>query len=446
MKIIQMERSSAFDVALQPASRAAAEPDVINAGKELSMIDRTACIARDRDDPLAPFRERFHIPAGLLYLDGNSLGVMPKSVPARLQSVIAEEWGEGLIRSWLDAGWWDMPKRIGAKLAPLIGADADEVVATDTTSVNLFKLLVAALGLRPGRKVILSDPGNFPSDLYIAQGIRDMLGDYELRLVPAERIIEAIDDSIAVVMLTHVDYKSARIYDMNAITAASHRAGALMLWDLAHSAGAVPVDLKTAGADLAVGCGYKYLNGGPGAPAYLYVRRELQDRIQPPLSGWWAHKQPFAFDSEFAPATGIARNLCGTQSALAMASLDAALDVWRDVDMRQLRAKSIALTELFIALIDQECAGQGLTVASPRDASQRGSHVSIQHPDGYAIAQALRAGGMIGDFRSPDLMRFGITPLYVGYADIFDAVARLADILRSGSWRRAEFNAPAKVT
>lgn len=409
------------------------------------MIDRANCIARDRDDPMARFRERFHIPAGLIYLDGNSLGLMPKSVPARLQTVIADEWGEGLIRSWTDAGWWDMPKRVGAKIAPLIGADADEVIATDTTSINLFKLLVAALALRPDRKVILSDPGNFPSDLYIAQGVRDMLGGYELRLVPAERIVEAIDDSVAVVMLTHVDYKSARIYDMNTITGAAHRAGALMLWDLAHSTGAVPVDLKAAGADLAVGCGYKYLNGGPGAPAYLYVRRELQDRIRPPLSGWWAHEQPFAFDSEFTPAGGIARNLCGTQSALAMASFDAALDVWRDIDMSELRAKSTALTELFIALIDQECPDQGLSVASPRDAAQRAS-VSIQHPDGYAIAQALRASGVIGDFRSPDLMRFGITPLYVGYTEVFDAIARLAGILRSGSWRRAEFKTPTKVT
>ncbi|HZS85607.1 MAG TPA: kynureninase [Stellaceae bacterium] len=410
------------------------------------MIDRAHCVARDRSDPLAHCRERFHIPEGLLYLDGNSLGAMPKAAPARLRQVIEEEWGEGLIRSWLDAGWWDMPRRLGAKIAPLIGAGADEVVATDTTSVNLFKLLIAALALRPDRRVILSDPGNFPTDLYIAQGVQGLLGRHELRLVPAERILDAIDESVAVVTLTHVDFKSAQIHDMKGITAAAHRAGALTLWDLSHSAGAVPVDLEGAGADLAVGCGYKYLNGGPGAPAYLYVRRALQDSIRPPLSGWWAHAQPFAFDIEFTAVAGIGRNLCGTQSALAMAALEVALDIWRDVDMTAVRAKSVALTELFIALVEQDCAGFGVAVASPRDPAQRGSHVSIRHAEGYAVAQALRARGVIGDFRSPDLMRFGFTPLYLSYAEVFDAAAHLAEVLRSGAWREMKTDAPARVT
>ncbi len=410
------------------------------------MIDRAHCVARDRSDPLAHCRERFHIPEGLLYLDGNSLGAMPKAAPARLRQVIEEEWGEGLIRSWLDAGWWDMPRRLGAKIAPLIGAGADEVVATDTTSVNLFKLLIAALALRPDRRVILSDPGNFPTDLYIAQGVQGLLGRHELRLVPAERILDAIDESVAVVTLTHVDFKSAQIHDMKGITAAAHRAGALTLWDLSHSAGAVPVDLEGAGADLAVGCGYKYLNGGPGAPAYLYVRRALQDSIRPPLYGWWAHAQPFAFDIEFTAVAGIGRNLCGTQSALAMAALEVALDIWRDVDMTAVRAKSVALTELFIALVEQDCAGFGVAVASPRDPAQRGSHVSIRHAEGYAVAQALRARGVIGDFRSPDLMRFGFTPLYLSYAEVFDAAAHLAEVLRSGAWREMKTDAPARVT
>ncbi|HLI14281.1 MAG TPA: kynureninase [Alphaproteobacteria bacterium] len=411
------------------------------------MIDRVDCMARDRADPLARLRERFHLPEGVIYLDGNSLGVLPKAVTARLQQVVATEWGEGLIRSWNDAGWWDYPKTIGDKIARLIGAAPGEVVATDTTSVNLFKLLVAALALRPGRKVILSDPGNFPTDLYVAQGISAMLGQgYRLKLVPGEAIQEAIDDSVAVVMLTHVDYKTARIYEMARITGAAHQAGALMLWDLAHSAGAVPVDLAGAAADLAVGCGYKYLNGGPGAPAYLYVRRDLQDSIRPPLSGWWGHAEPFAFATDYQPAAGIARNLCGTQSVLAMASLDAALDIWAEVDLAQVRAKSMALTELFIGLVDQYCADPGLTLASPRDAALRGSHVSLRHPDGYAVAQALRERGVIGDFRSPDLMRFGITPLYIGYTDIFDAVGHLADILRTRAWDSAKFRARDKVT
>ena len=410
------------------------------------MIDRDACLARDKDDPLARYKDLFHIPKGLIYLDGNSLGIMPKAVPARVQEVVAQEWGEGLIRSWLDAGWWDMPKRVGAKIAPLICAETDEVLATDTTSVNLFKLIVAALKLRPERKVILSELGNFPTDLYIAQGIKEMFGGYELRLVTSENIMEAITDEVAVVSLTHVDYKTARILDMKAITAKAQKAGALMLWDLCHSAGAVPVELNAAGADLAVGCGYKYLNGGPGAPAYLYVRRGLQDDIRPPLSGWWAHARPFAFDTEFDPAEGITRNLCGTQSPLAMASLDKALDVWKGVDMKALRQKSIALTQLFMDLIEQECAGHGLVIVSPRDAAERGSHVSVQHPDAYAMSQAMRARGLIGDFRSPDLMRFGITPLYVGYADIHEAVARIADILKTGIWRRDEFKALTRVT
>lgn len=402
----------------------------------MNKITRTDCAARDRNDPLAKLREHFTIPDEVIYLDGNSLGVLPKGVPARLQAVIAEEWAVGLIRSWNAAGWWNYPRRVGDKIARLIGAAPGEVVATDTTSVNLFKLLVAALELRSDRRVILSDHGNFPTDLYIAQGVEKMLRhDHQLKLVAGERILDAIDESVAVVMLTHVDYKTARIFDMNAITRRAHEAGALMLWDLAHSAGAVPVDLTTAGADLAVGCGYKYLNGGPGAPAYLYVRGDLQDSIRPPLSGWWGHADPFAFATDYTPAAGIARNLCGTQSILAMASLDEALDVWAGVEMAALRRKSVALTELFIRLVEENCAGLGLDLAVPRDGAQRGSHVSFRHPEGYAIMQALRERGVIGDFRSPDLMRFGLAPLYIRHVDVFDAAHHLAEILRSGAWR-----------
>jgi kynureninase len=410
------------------------------------MTDRAACLARDRADPLGGFRGRFHIPPGLIYLDGNSLGMMPKAVPERLQQVAAGEWGEGLVRSWTDAGWWDLPCQVGGKIAPLIGADADEVVATDTTSVNLFKLLVAAVQLRPGRRVILSDPDNFPTDLYIAQGVAGLLEGVTVRLLPVRDLLAAIDESVAVVTLSHVDYKTAEIHDMAGITARARAAGALVVWDLSHAAGAIEVDLHGAQADLAVGCSYKYLNGGPGAPAWLFVRRGLQDAVRPPLSGWWGHAEPFAFADEYRPAAGIARHLCGTQSPLAMASLDAALDIWRDVDMPALRAKSIALTELFIALVERDCAGHGLALASPRERARRGSHVSFRHPEGNAVMRALRAAGVIGDFRSPDVMRFACTPLYIGYADVFDAVQRLAAILAGRDYDQPGFRARLKVT
>lgn len=410
------------------------------------MTDRAACLARDMADPLAPLRARFRLPDDAIYLDGNSLGPLPASVPARLARVASAEWGDGLIRSWTDAGWWDLPAQVGAKIAPLIGAAADEVVATDSTSVNLFKLLVAALALRPERHVILSDTGNFPTDLYIAQGVRDMLGGHELRVVAPEHVADAIDHSVAVVALTHVDYRTARMHDMAAVTEAAHRAGALMLWDLSHSVGAVPVDLAGSGADLAVGCSYKYLNGGPGAPAWLYVRRSLQADVRSPLSGWWGHAVPFAFAPDYAPADGIARNLCGTQSVLALAALDAALDVWEGIDLQAVRAKSLALCDLFIELVERECADHGVVLASPRTGAARGSHVAFRHSHGDAVMQALRAHGVIGDFRSPDLMRFGFAPLYIRYVDVFDAAARLASVLDEEEWRRAEYRVRAKVT
>ena len=411
------------------------------------MIDRKHCEDLDRRDPLARFRERFVLPEGVIYLDGNSLGPLLKSVPERVRQVVEREWARGLIRSWNAARWIDLPQRVGDKIAPLIGAEPGEVVAADSTSVNLFKLLSAALALQRGRAVILSERDNFPTDLYVAQGLRDQLGSrHEIKLVDASGIRDAIDDRVAVVMLTHVNFRTGARHDLAAITAAAHEKGALVLWDLSHSVGAMPLALNAARADLAIGCGYKYLNGGPGAPAFLYVRRDLQDRIRSPLAGWMGHREPFAFVPDYAPAEGILRTLCGTPPVLAMAALDAALDLWAEVDLQALRAKSVALADLLIALVEAEGSSLGLTLATTREAEQRGSQVSFAHPEGYAVMQALIARGVIGDYRAPDLIRFGLTPLYLRYVDVFDAVAILADILRHRHWDRAEFKQRAKVT
>ena len=411
------------------------------------MIDRKHCEDLDRRDPMARFRERFVLPEGVIYLDGNSLGPLLKSVPERIRQAVEQQWGQGLIRSWNAARWIDLPQRVGDKIAPLIGAERGEVVAADSTSVNLFKLLSAALSLQRGRSVILSERDNFPTDLYVAQGVRDQLGSrHEIRLVEAGGIRDAIDQQVAVVMLTHVNFRTGARHDMAAVTAAAHEKGALVLWDLSHSVGAMPLALKAARADLAIGCGYKYLNGGPGAPAFLYVRRDLQDRIRPPLAGWMGHREPFAFVPDYAPAEGILRNLCGTPPVLAMVALDAALDLWTEVDLTALRAKSVALADLLIALVEEQGSSLGLTLATTRDAEQRGSQVSFAHPEGYAVMQALIARGVIGDYRAPDLIRFGFTPLYLRFVDVFDAVAILAAILRDRLWDRSEFKRRAKVT
>ena len=411
------------------------------------MIDRKHCEKLDRRDPLARFRERFVLPEDVIYLDGNSLGPLVKTVPERIRQVVEREWGEGLIRSWNAARWIDLPQRVGDKIAPLIGAEPGEVVAADSTSVNLFKLLSAALNLQRGRAVILSERDNFPTDLYVAQGVRDQLGGrHEIKLVDASEIRDAVDEQVAVVMLTHVNFRTGARHDMRAITAAAHAKGALVLWDLSHSAGAMPLALGAARADLAIGCGYKYLNGGPGAPAFLYVRRDLQDRIRPPLAGWMGHREPFAFVPDYAPAEGILRNLCGTPPVLAMAALDAALDLWAEVDLAVLRAKSVALADLMIELVDQQGSELGLHLATSREAEQRGSQVSFAHPEGYAVMQALIARGVIGDYRAPDLIRFGLTPLYLRYVDVFDAVTILTEILRHRQWDRVDFKRRAKVT
>jgi kynureninase len=410
-------------------------------------LAREDCVARDRVDPLGGFRDRFHLPAGVVYLDGNSLGALPRVAAERLRAVVEEEWGRDLIKSWNIHGWIDLPRRAGDKIARLVGAKPGEVIVADSTSVNLFKLMAAALRLRPGRSVIVSERDNFPTDLYVAQGLIDLLGGgHKLRLIDrAEDAPDAIDGDVAVVSLTHVNYRTGRVYPMKDETAAAHKAGALMLWDLCHSAGALPVALDASDADLAVGCGYKYLNGGPGAPAFLYVAERLQDAIRPPLAGWMGHAAPFAFDVDYRPAPGIARTLVGTPPVLSLAALDAGLDVLLDADMQAIREKSLALGDLFLDLVAQECGDHGFRVVSvPR--AIRGSQVALGHEHGYAIMQALIERGVIGDFRMPDILRFGLTPLYVRYADIWDAVATLREIMMSGVWDQPKYHKRAAVT
>ncbi len=401
------------------------------------MTTRNACLARDALDPLAPLRAQFDLPAGVIYLDGNSLGARPHASLARAQQVIAREWGHDLIRSWNSAGWFELPGRLGNRLAPLIGAAAGEVVVTDTTSINLFKALAAALHMqasdpaRAARRVIVTERSNFPTDIYMAQGLSQWLErGYRVRLIDdVAELASAVDADTAVVMLTHVNYRTGYQHDMRATSALAHAAGALIIWDLAHSAGAVPVDLHADGADLAVGCTYKYLNGGPGAPAFIWVPAKHQARFQQPLSGWWGHAAPFAMAPDFAPANGIARALCGTQPVVSLAMVECGLDVFELTSMDAIRAKSLALTDLFITLVEQRCAAHPLGLVTPREHARRGSHVSFTHPHGYAVMAALIARGVIGDYREPAIMRFGFTPLYTSFTDVWDAVEILSDIL-----------------
>jgi kynureninase len=413
---------------------------------------REQCAMLDRDDPLHPLRNDFALPDGVIYLDGNSLGASPKSAAARAAQVANDEWGNGLIRSWNTAGWHDLPQRLGNKLAPLIGAGEGEVVVTDTTSINLFKVLAAALRVQaardPKRKVIVSEASNFPTDLYIAQGLADLLQQgYELRLVDSpEQIDAAIDADTAVLMLTQVHYKTGALHDMKALTALAHKRGALAVWDLAHSAGALPVDLLGADADYAVGCTYKYLNGGPGSPAFLWVSPRLVDAFWQPLSGWWGHAAPFAMEPQYRPTQGVRRFLCGTQPIVSLALVECGLDVFAKTDMAALRAKSLALTDLFIALVEARCSRHPLTLVTPREHERRGSQVSFEHPEGYAVMQALIERDVIGDYREPRVLRFGFTPLYVSYADVWDAVEVLRDVLDREQWRESRFRTRLAVT
>ena len=403
-------------------------------------------IARlDAADPLAARRALFALPAGVIYLDGNSLGALPKSVAPRLARAVEHEWGVGLIRSWNDADWYPAPQRVGNRIAKLIGAADGEVVCADSTSVNLFKVLVAALRMRPGRTRIVGERGNFPTDAYVASGVAELMSAQFVALEPDE-VLAAIDERTAIVSLTHVNYKTGRVYDMAGITRRAHEVGALVVWDLCHTAGALPCDLNGNDADFAVGCGYKYFNGGPGAPAFVFVAQRHQDAVRQPLTGWHGHARPFEFTQDYAPGSGIDRMLVGTASQLGLIALEQALSAFDGVDMQQLRRKSELMTDLFIRLTDQELAGYGFGLASPRDAAQRGSQVSLTHPEGYAIMQALIARGVIGDFRAPDILRFGFTPLYTRFVDAWDAVEHLRQVLATDEWRQPRFARRNAVT
>ena len=420
---------------------------------------RQACLALDATDPIAALRDEFDLPDGVIYLDGNSLGALPKATAARVQQVVRDEWGVGLIRSWNTAGWIDLAQRIGNQIAALVGAGANELIVGDSTSVNLYKVLSTAIALQkidaPTRRVIVSERSNFPTDLYIAETLARAHG-LTLVLVDADELPAHLNDQLAVLMLTHVNYRTGRMFDMAGVTHAAHAAGALVVWDLAHSAGAVPVDLTAAGADFAVGCGYKYLNGGPGAPAFvwahpLHTARMDREQLRQPLAGWLGHAAPFEFTTDYRPALGIQRFVCGTPALLSMSALACGLDVFGHAErlggLPALRRKSLALTDLFITLVEARCAGHDLTLVTPREPAQRGSQASFAHPTGgFPVMQALIARGVIGDFRAPDLLRFGFTPLYTRFIDVFDAVEHLNAVLTSGEWREARFNERAAVT
>jgi kynureninase len=401
----------------------------------------------DRADPLRAFRDRFAIPEGVIYLDGNSLGAMPAATPARVRKVVEDEWGRDLIRSWNINGWIELQRNIGAKIGRLIGARDGETIVADSTSINVFKALAAGLELRPARKVILSEPDNFPTDLYVAQGLTRYLGrGHTLRLAEPSEIEGAITSDVAIVMLTHVNYRTGRMHDMRRITERAHAAGAIMLWDLAHSTGAVPVDVTGAGVDLAVGCGYKYLNGGPGAPAFLYVAQRHQPHIKPILSGWLGHAAPFAFEQSYRPAEGIDRVSVGAPPIISLAALEVGVDVMLDASIDAVRAKSVQQGVIFDRLVAQEIGQGTLTLVSPTDPAMRGSQLCYAHPNAWPVMRALIDREVIGDFRMPNILRFGFTPLYLGYAELWDAVATLKAILAERAWDRPEYHALATVT
>ena len=427
------------------------------------MISQQDCRQRDADDPLRTLRDLFDLPPGVIYLDGNSLGALPRAVPARVAHVVAQQWGQDLIKSWNSAGWFALPRRVGDRIAPLIGAGGGEVVATDTTSINLYKVLSAALNIAaqdaPGRRTIVSERSNFPTDLYIAEALCRERG-CTLKLIEPHEVAASLTPDVAVLMLTHVNYRTGALHDMAAVTAAAHAAGALVVWDLCHSAGAVPVDLNGAQADFAVGCGYKYLNGGPGAPAFVWVHPRHVARCWQPLAGWWGHAQPFAFTPDYQPAMDITRYQCGTQPIVSLSALDCALDVFTAADqlggMAALRAKSLALTDLFIDAVEALCPG-AFTLVTPRAHARRGSQVCLtptaQLPAGsaYAIVQALIARGVIGDFRAgdaqqPDILRFGFTPLYLSFDNVLGAAQALAEVVRTREYAQARFHHKQAVT
>ena len=401
--------------------------------------------ALDAADPLACFRHRFVLPEGVIYLDGNSLGALPRQSITRTSDLVENQWGNSLIRSWNDHGWIEAPQRIGAKIAPLIGAKPNEVIVTDSVTVNLFKLIVAAARLSPDRPVLLSEAGNFHTDLHVASGAAELLG-MRLDVLGRDSIADALGADTNLLLLTHVHYKAGFRFDMAEVTAQAKQAGALTLWDLSHSAGAVPLHLNRDGAELAVGCGYKYLNGGPGAPAFLYVAEHLQEQLGSPLRGWMGHAAPFTFTDDYVPAPGISRFLAGTPPILSLAALESGVESFEGAGMDEVWAKSVALFDLFTGLVEERCAGFGLECISPRDADRRGSHISYRHPNAFEVCQALIAARVISDFRYPDVVRFGLTPLYLGFEDIWQAIERLRGILESESWRDPCFAVRGRVT
>jgi len=411
-----------------------------------AMLTRADLKRLDRDDPLAPFRDRFTLPPGVVYLDGNSLGPLPRATPGRVAKVATREWGEGLIRSWNDAGWIDLAARVADGIARLVGAPPGSVAVADSTSVNLFKLIGAALTMRPGRRVIVSERDNFPTDLYVAQGLAAFLGgEYTLRVVEPGNVMDAMGDDAALVMLSHVNYRTGAMHDMAAVTRAAQGQGALVLWDLAHSAGAMPIDLTAADADFAVGCGYKFLNGGPGAPSFLYVTSRLHAALRLPITGWLGHAKPFAFETEYRPAPGLAQAIVGTPPILSLAALEVGVGLALEAPLSAVRDKSLRQIALLAAMIGQSAPGLFRRV-TPDDPARHGSQLCLSHPDAYAVMQALIGRGVVGDFRAPDILRFGITPLTLSYAELWDAAAALGAIMAEGAWRDPRFAVRRTVT
>jgi kynureninase len=413
----------------------------------MGVLTREDFLKLDREDRLAPFRNEFHIPQDVIYMDGNSLGAMPKTAAGRVREVTDREWAHGLIKSWNTADWFNAPHRIGDKIAGIIGAGQGEVIATDSTGINLFKAISAALAINSDRSVIVMEGSNFPTDNYIAQGLVEFLGRrHRIRFVEKDGIMDAIDDSAAVLSLTDVHYKTGHRLDMKAITARARQHGVLTVWDLCHSAGALPVDLNESGADFAVGCGYKYLNGGPGAPAFIFAAKRHHDNVKQPLTGWWSHSAPFDFTRDYQIGDGISRMLSGTQPIISLCALEVGVDIMARADIHKIREKSKKMGDLFIAAVEQQCNNYGFAIVSPRNAEQRGSQVSLSHENGYAIMQALIERGVIGDFRAPEILRFGLTPLYLRYVDVWDAVDTLSDIMANKIWKAPKYHVRAAVT
>jgi kynureninase len=415
-------------------------------------LTRESCTALDNNDVLRHTRDRFDLADDLIYLDGNSLGALPRATAGRIAEVTHQQWGRDLIRSWNKHHWINLPQKLGAKIAPLIGADMNEVIVADSTSINLFKLLAATLQLPyvhddSNRRVIISERGNFPTDLYIAQGLNQLLGNrFTLKLVDSDEIKNSLDHTVAAALITHVDYRTGHVHDMADLNAVAKTAGTNIIWDLSHSTGALPVNVNLDGAELAVGCGYKYLNGGPGSPAYLYVTEKLQAQMTTPLSGWLGHAAPFDFAAEYSPAPGMGRFLCGTHSAIAMAALECGLDTFDNISIAKIRQKSLLLSDLFWQLMDEHCQPFGFTCVSPREHASRASHLSYAHPHGYAIMQALIARNVIGDFRQPNLLRFGFTPLYTRFIDIWNAVMIISDVMQNEEWKATQYQTKNVVT